>query len=94
MRARKARERGDVDEDRIEDRSREFLGGDYGFDSPQDFVSYQIRRFLSSPTRYSRRMWASQPEFVLVWNEKARAHFNKPYAKHSVARTTKFEGNH
>lgn len=31
----------------------------------------------------------------LCWSGmKKRAHFNKPYAKHSVARTTKFEGNH
>lgn len=66
----KARERGDVDEERIEDRSREFLGGDYGFNDPSDFVSYQTHRFLSSPRRYTRRMWISQPEFVLVWIEK------------------------
>ena len=66
----KARERGDVDESRMEDRSREFLGGDYGFDNPSEFVSYQIQRFLSSPRRYTRRMWISQPEFVLVWIEK------------------------
>ena len=66
----KARERGDVDESRIEDRSREFLGGDYGFDDSSDFVSYQIRRFLSSPRRYTRIMWSSQPEFVLIWIEK------------------------
>jgi len=66
----KARERGDVDESRMEDRSREFLGGDYGFDDSSDFVSYQIRRFLSSPRRYTRIMWTSQPEFILVWIEK------------------------
>ena len=66
----KARERGDVDESRMEDRSREFLGGDYGFDDSSDFVSYQIQRFLSSPRRYTRIMWTSQPEFVLVWIEK------------------------
>lgn len=66
----KARERGDVDESRMEDRSREFLGGDYGFDDSSDFVSYQIRRFLSSPRRYTRIMWTSQPEFVLIWIEK------------------------
>lgn len=66
----KAREREDVDEERIEDRSREFLGGDYGFDDSSDFVSYQIQRFLSSPRRYTRIMWTSQPEFILVWIEK------------------------
>lgn len=66
----KARERGDIDESRIEDRSREFLGGDYGFDSPLQFTNYQIRRFISSPSRYSRKMWTSQPEFILVWIEK------------------------
>lgn len=66
----KARERGDVDENSIEDRSREFLGGDYGFDDPSHCISYQIRRFLSSPERYTRRMWISQPEFIVVWIEK------------------------
>lgn len=66
----KARMKGDVDETRIEDRSRQFIGEDYGFSSPESFASDQINEFLSSPEYYSRRIWVSQPEFVLVWIEK------------------------
>lgn len=66
----KARERGDVDETRIEDRSREFLGGDYPFDSLEDFITYRFETFLNSPTYYARKMWTSQPEYVIVWIEK------------------------
>ena len=66
----KARIRGDIDATRIEDRSREFLGGDNGFDSLEEFLKYQINAFLNSPEYYSRNMWVSQPEFVIVWIEK------------------------
>jgi len=64
----KARERGDVDETRIEDRSREFLGGDYGFDSPENFVKAIFDDM--TPERYARKMWSNQPQFVIVWIEK------------------------
>lgn len=43
----KARMKGDVDETRIEDRSRQFIGKDYGYSSPESFVSDQIDEFLS-----------------------------------------------
>lgn len=66
----KARERGDIDETRIEDRSREFLGEDYGWGSPEDFVTYRFETFLNSPTYYARKMWTTQPEYVIVWVEK------------------------
>lgn len=65
-----ARVRGDIDETRIEDRSREFLGGDDGFENSDDYIRYRINDFLSSPKYYSRRMWSSQPKFVIVWVEK------------------------
>jgi len=67
----KARERRDVDPSRIVDRSREFLGGEFwSFDHPSDFLHYKTATFLSSPKRYTRKMWTYQPEFVLVWIEK------------------------
>lgn len=66
----RARERNHIDETRMEDRSREFLGGDQGFDNPKDFLDLQIERFLSSPEYYYRNMWTPQPEFVIVWIEK------------------------
>lgn len=66
----KARENGDIDETRIEDRSREFLGGDYPFDSLEDFVTYRFETFLDSPNYYARKVWTNQPEYVVVWIEK------------------------
>jgi len=66
----KARKRGDTDETRIEDRSREFLGGDYHFDSPEEYVTYRFESFLNSPVYYARKMWTSQPEYVMIWVEK------------------------
>jgi hypothetical protein len=65
-----AREREDIDETRIEDRSREFLGGDQGFDRLEEFLDYRINEFLSSPKYYYRKMWTGQPKFVIVWVEK------------------------
>ena len=38
----KARQRGDIDESRIEDRSRQFLGEDYGWESLDDFIDPDI----------------------------------------------------
>jgi len=66
----KARQRGDIDEKRIEDRSRQFLGADYGWNSSEDFVSNRFEWFLDSHLDYARKMWTSQPEFVIVWIEK------------------------
>lgn len=65
-----ARERKHIDETRIEDRSREFLGGDQGFDNHKEFLEYQINEFMFSPKYYYRNMWTDQPEFVVVWIEK------------------------
>ena len=66
----KARMLGVIDEVRIEDRSREFLGGDDGYENPDEFLSHRINYFLRSPNYYSRKMWIPQPEFVIVWIEK------------------------
>jgi len=66
----KSRERGDIDETRIEDRSREFLGGDYPFDNLEEFITYQFKTFFNSPNYYARKLWTSQPKYVIVWVEK------------------------
>ena len=66
----KARERGDVDATKFEDRSREFLGGDFQFNSLEEFVTYQFETFLDSPNYYATKVWTSQPEYVIVWIEK------------------------
>lgn len=65
-----ARKDGYVDENMIEDRSREFLGGDYGSDNVGEFLIKQVNDFLSSPKCYSRNKWNDQPEFVVVCVEK------------------------
>ena len=66
----KARQKGDVDEDRIEDRTRQFIGEDYGWESFDAFVSNRFSSFFNSPIYYARKMWTSQPEFVIAWIEK------------------------
>jgi len=53
----KAREKGDVDATKFEDRSREFLGGDYEFNSLEEFVTYQFETFL-----YVQEALAKLPE--------------------------------
>ena len=66
----RARERGDVDASKFEDRSREFIGGDYRFNNLEEFVTYQFETFLNSPNSYATKLWTSQPEHVIVFVEK------------------------
>jgi len=60
-----ARERGEVDENRIVDRSRRI--DDFAFDTPQDFLTAAQHTLKQ---RYVRRFWDSQPAYVEVWVEK------------------------
>jgi hypothetical protein len=64
----KARELGEVDDTRIEDRSREVLGGDGGFESPEEYLEYKVDSF--SGNNYTRPVWIDQPSYVEVWVEK------------------------
>jgi len=67
----RARERGDLDERAIEDRSRQVLGiGDYGYESPQSFLDAQLERLKSSWDNYTRPMWESQICDVVIALEK------------------------
>lgn len=66
----KARENGEVDEWKIEDRTRSFLGGDTGWDSPESFIESVKKYFLNYWENYDRKLWADQDEFVIVWVEK------------------------
>lgn len=66
----KAREQGDVDETRIEDRSREFLGGDSRFNNVEDSLTYTFETFLNSPDNYTRKVWSNQQQYVIIWIEK------------------------
>lgn len=66
-----AREKGDVDDSRIEDRGRKVQGyGDYGYDDLNDFIRAQVNRFKNSWDGFSKPMWADQPHKVIVALEK------------------------
>lgn len=66
-----AREKGDVDDRRIEDRSRKVQGkGDYGFDNINDFIRAQVNDFKESWDNFSKPMWDDQPHKVIVALEK------------------------
>lgn len=67
----KARERGEVDDSRIEDRSRSELGlGDYGYDNFEDFVDAQIERFKDSWEYWTRKVWETQERRIIIALEK------------------------
>jgi hypothetical protein len=66
----RARERGDIDENRIEDRSRETIGGDWGYDDPGQFLAKELESFKKCYENYIRSFWQDQPYRVEVWLEK------------------------
>jgi len=67
----KAREQEDVDAARIEDRSRQVLGqGDWGYESPESFLSNVERGLKEAWKRFSLTLWEDQPLQVLVALEK------------------------
>jgi len=65
-----ARERGEVDDNIMEDRGREVYGGDWGYQTPEDFIKTKLESLQSIESGYTREMWADQPEYVEVWVEK------------------------
>jgi len=69
----RAREDGDVDEDRIEDRTRGFLGGDGGYRSPDRFAeSYNLYKMdeekFKQLTDLSRQIASLQAQYAAVKN--------------------------
>ena len=67
----KARERGDVDDTRIEDRSRQVLGiGDWGYEDFDSFLDNQIKTLQNSWQYWARELWKNQPRSVLIALEK------------------------
>jgi hypothetical protein len=67
----KAREKEDVGASRIEDRSRQVLGqGDWGYESPESFLSTVERGLRESWKRFSLTLWEDQHYQVLVALEK------------------------
>lgn len=67
----KARERGEVDDTRIEDRSRQVLGmGDWGYEDFDTFLDNQIKNIQNSWRCWTRELWKNQPRNVLIALEK------------------------
>jgi hypothetical protein len=67
----KARERGEVDDSRIEDRSREVLGiGDWGYEDFDTFLDTQIERLKDSWQYWTRELWKTQPKNLIIALEK------------------------
>ena len=67
----RARERGDIDDTRIEDRSRQVLGiGDYGWDSFDQFIQANIAHLKESWRYWARPLWETQGKQVLIALEK------------------------
>lgn len=67
----KAREKGDVDDRRIEDRSRKVQGyGDWGYDDLGKFIEDQVDNLKDSWESFTRRQWDDQPKKVIVALEK------------------------
>jgi hypothetical protein len=67
----KARERGDVDDTRIEDRSRQILGiGDWGYNDFNSFLEEQIERLKESWQYWTRPLWQNQPQNIMIALEK------------------------
>jgi hypothetical protein len=67
----KARESGEVDDSRIEDRSRKKQGnGDYGYEDSEDFVEDRVQRLKDSWEYFTLKQWTDQPKQVIVALEK------------------------
>jgi hypothetical protein len=67
----KARENGDVDDHRIEDRSIKVQGqADYGYENLEDYIQDQVENLKGSWGDFTRHQWRDQPKMVLLALEK------------------------
>ena len=67
----KARERGDVPINCLEDRSRRILGrGDTGFYSAEEYLKSKLNGLQDSWKSFTMPMWDNQPKYVLISLEK------------------------
>jgi hypothetical protein len=66
----KAREKNDVDWRRIEDRARTTLGGDFGYENPDEYLKSQINNLLDCWKYYTKRVWDNQDYYIELWVEK------------------------
>jgi len=65
-----ARERGEVDYSKIEDRTREALGGDLDYGSPQEFLTSEIDYLKNCWQDYKKEIWVNQDYKLEIWVEK------------------------
>lgn len=65
-----ARERREVDYTKIEDRTREALGGDFGYDNPQEFLRSEIDYLKNCWQDYKMEIWTDQDYKLEIWVEK------------------------
>jgi hypothetical protein len=66
----KAREDAEIDDTRIEDRTRSIIGGTEGYDSPEDFIETVESWVHDLGSHYTANLWADQDVYVEVWVEK------------------------
>jgi hypothetical protein len=66
----KARENGDVDYTRIEDRTRTTIGGDSSFDSLEEYLEWRVDQLFNSHKYLDLAMWENQEHFIEIWVEK------------------------
>ena len=65
-----AREEAIIDPLAFEDRVRTSQGGDYGFNSPDQFVDNMLDQLRDAPDDYTRLMWTTQQTMPIIWLEK------------------------
>lgn len=68
----KAREEEEIDWTKIEDRTRQSIGGEEEIDdeTPEEFLQDYLYTLESCWRRYDLKMWLSQQNFIEVWVEK------------------------
>ncbi|MBA7627162.1 hypothetical protein ES703_34624 [subsurface metagenome] len=65
-----AREEAIIDPLAFQDRIRTSQGGDYGYNSPDDFIESALADLRDSPGQYTRLMWTTQQRMPIIWLEK------------------------
>ena len=66
----RAREVDEIDGNKIEDRTRQTIGGDQGWENPDSYLDKVLEYIKSCWQKYGKEMWASQQFKLEVWIEK------------------------
>ena len=65
----RARENEEIDPYAIVDRTREAIGGDFGYQNPTQYLQTKFKRLLDL-SDYSKELWTCQHFYLEVWVEK------------------------